>query len=58
MSYMFCHGSIIDLSNVITMNSMFYNAKAFNQPVGNWDLSNVTEMGDMFCHAESNQHDD
>ena len=28
---------------------MFYNATAFNQDIGTWDVSNVTNMYDMFA---------
>jgi surface protein len=37
----------ISASN-ITMNSMFRNADAFNQNLGSWDVSRVTNMGAMF----------
>ena len=30
------------------MGGMFGNAIAFNQPIGDWDVSNVTDMGGMF----------
>ena len=36
------------MSNVTNMEAMFENATAFNQPIGNWDVSNVTDMS-MFC---------
>ena len=32
---------------------MFYDAKAFNQPIGNWDVSKVTIMNSMFRGASS-----
>ena len=28
---------------------MFESATAFNQPIGNWDVSNVTDMFGMFA---------
>jgi surface protein len=37
----------ISASN-ITMNSMFRNADAFNQNLGSWDVSRVSNMGAMF----------
>jgi surface protein len=35
------------------MELMFYKAKAFNQPIGNWNVSNVTNMDAMFWEAKS-----
>jgi surface protein len=32
---------------------MFYEATAFNQPIGNWNVSNVTNMQQMFFFATS-----
>ena len=31
----------------------FRNAKAFNQPIGNWDVSNVTDMSNVFIFTDS-----
>ena len=31
---------------------MFYNAPAFNQPIGSWNVTNVTDMGSMFQSAK------
>merc|ERR1711935_859834 len=41
-----------DTSSVTTMDSMFYQASAFNQPLS-FDTSKVTSMGDMFKHARA-----
>ena len=32
---------------------MFSVATAFNQPIGDWDVSNVTDMGNMFANAQA-----
>jgi surface protein len=35
------------------MEGMFYIAKKFNQPIGKWNVSKVTNMSYMFADAES-----
>jgi surface protein len=42
-----------DVSNVESMDSMFYEASSFNQDIGSWDVSNVSDMGSMFRGATS-----
>ena len=40
-----------DLRNVTNMESMFNGAAAFNQDIGDWDVSNVENMRLMFSNA-------
>jgi uncharacterized repeat protein (TIGR02543 family) len=47
-----------DVTKVVTtlvndMSKLFYNNNYFNQNIGSWDTSNVTDMGEMFSGAES-----
>jgi len=35
------------------MHLMFYDSQAFNQSIGEWDVSNVTNMNGMFNSATS-----
>ena len=35
------------------MKKMFHSASIFNQPIGNWDISNVTRLDEMFVNAEN-----
>jgi len=40
-----------DTSNVTVMNAVFYQAPAFNQPIGMWNTSRVSTMASMFNNA-------
>ncbi len=42
-----------DLSDVLSMVSMFEGATSMNQSINNWDVSNVTNMSKMFKDATS-----
>lgn len=43
-----------DLSHVtFLVNNMFHNASQFNQPIGDWDVSNISYLNEMFHNATS-----
>lgn len=44
-----------DTSKVTTMASLFSGQKFFNQPIGNWNVSNVTNTSYMFQAKSFNQ---
>ena len=44
----------IELAPFVTnMNQMFREARNFNQPIGNWNISNVTDTSNMFRKAKT-----
>jgi len=42
---------------VKTMHAMLYNAHAFNQNIGDWDVGNVIDMSFMFTGARAFNQD-
>lgn len=46
-----------DISNVTATNYMFYQAFAFNQPIGSWNTSRIGSMGGMFESASAFNQD-
>lgn len=59
MSWLFCDSKRTDFdgletwdtSHVTTMERMFLRAKYFNHPIGNWNVSSVTNMECIFAAA-------
>ena len=51
------HGDISqwDVSSVTNMSSLFAGASSFNQPLNNWNVSNVKTMNRMFGKSSFNQ---
>ena len=39
--------------NLFRFSLVTYGASSFNQPLNNWDVSNVEDMREMFTNAES-----
>mgnify|MGYP001269487308 FL=1 len=44
-----------DTSSVTYMQSLFYEGSSFNQPLNKWNVSNVTNMRNMFAYCSFNQ---
>src|SRR5699024_6641094 len=45
--------NFLDVSRVKVMPQVFMDSPKFNQPLGNWDLRNATDIRGMFNSAES-----
>ena len=43
------------MSNVSDISYMFFEDEPFNQPIGDWDVSNVTDMSGTFSNSSFNQ---
>jgi len=43
--------NVSSLSSVTNMGKMFYRNFLFNKPIGNWNVSSVTDMNNMFAGA-------
>jgi hypothetical protein len=47
--------SNLDVSRVNNFNQLFYGLKDFNQPLNNWDVSNVEDTAWMFSYTSFKQ---
>lgn len=45
----------INTTTPVVMNSMFYNHYSFNQDIGNWDVSKVTNFSSFMYHDNGSQ---
>ena len=47
--------NILNVSNIINMDSVFCNSINFNQPIGNWKVGKVLSFENMFQGSDFNQ---
>jgi len=47
---------VLNTLNPVIMEYMFNNTPTFNQPIGNWNTSSVTNMNGMFSFSSFNQN--
>ena len=48
---MFCVGFVLKVMDM--QISFFYSASVFNQPIGSWETSKVTDMHNIFNYSTS-----
>lgn len=62
-SFAFCKNLLInatdspDLSNVVDMGYMFFNASSFNSDINHWQVSNIKDMSNLFRNATNFNQD-
>ena len=57
ISYVGYENYRLDISNVLDMWGIFWDAISFNQDIGNWNISNLNKMRQMFDGATSFNQD-
>lgn len=49
------YGSTAALSNITSLGGFFHQSMGYTEDVSAWDVSNVTDMQDMFAYSDFNQ---